>query len=678
MSTDLEKKIDKLIDAINGNNFSSGRTNTTSRAAGGDISAIADSLGKGLKFTVDSIGTLAGKAVDNTATVNDATKVVSSFLGKFGSIGGIAGDALNGLTEIITDAVGNWQQFSDFGLQFGGNAMALREAVLKTGLSFNEYAGLMEKIQPSFANFGQGLTKGAEMFGEASNKILNDPTLQRSFNLLGMNTKDVNSALATVIRGANMVNTNNETQMNALLQSAVSLAREMDMMAKLTGVSRKEQEKAIETMQQDEKVRAQIILLRKQNPDAVADIGRVQNNASALDPAVQKLLNESIAGKGIMSSDKIAEFQKVYGPEAARQIAEIGRGVTSQNKAEREKAVADTQDLIFKLAKERERGAAFIASGAVGNEFSKEAMGDRYEIVAKTLKSYMDKGMTEVTAKKEAMAVAVGLGAGKLIEDLKNKDGTITKAQRNEKGEFITDDPRSKSTEIVTGVNSEIKRFGTALNEVVNQMNTTLTTQKDANGKFKASEIANDVAGYNKAGGSRVKDFANTIKLEITTLGDFPEKWTEKIAEKIRGMLPVQGREVGSKRATGSWLEKGPKNILMGEGSQPEAVVPQDDIPEFLNDMLSSGFVSSQSSKASSPNLGGILKNVASKVSSAQKAVTDNGVVESGSASGQDPVLEKLDKISTIMERVAHHAERTERHVSDTASNTKDIGGYIG
>lgn len=674
----LIRRIDKLIEKMEGNNYSTGRSTSSPKVAGGDLSAIAETLGKGFKFAVDNVGQLAGKAVDNTATVNDATKVVSNMLGKFGSVGGMAGDALEGLASIVTDSVSNWQQFSDFGLQFGGSAMALREAVHKTGLSFNEYASLMDKIQPSFANFGQGLTKGAEMFGEASNKILNDPALQRSFNLLGMNTKDVNSALATVVRGANIVNTNNKEQMDALLSSALQLAKEMDMMAKLTGVSRKEQEKAIETMQQDERVRAQIILLRKQNPEAVGAIGEVQKNASALDPATQKLLSEAIAGKGIMSSDKIAEFQKVYGPEAARQIADIGRNVSSQDKNLRDKAIADTQNLIFMLAKERERGAAFIASGAVSNEFSKEALGDRYEIVSKNLQAYMkDKGMDETSAKRMAMEDAKLLGEGKLLEQL---------TQYNEKtkqteviGERGDKDPRIALTTGVTDANTEIKRFGVALNEIVAQMNTTLTLQKNAAGKFKASEFVDtNLAGYNKAMGSRVKDLSNTIKLEISTLGEFPEKWTTTIADRVANIINGEKREVGSKKATGNWFESGPKRILMGEGNKEEAVVPKDDLSEFFSDMMSSGFVSSQSTKASSPNLGGILKNVASKISSAQSADTMATATDSGTASGQDPVLEKLDKISTIMERVAHHAERTERHVSDTASNTKDIGGYIG
>ena len=43
----------------------------------------------------------------------------------------------------------------------------------------------------------------------------------------------------------------------------------------------------------------------------------------------------------------------------------------------------------------------------------------------------------------------------------------------------------------------------------------------------------------------------------------------------------------------------------------------------------------------------------------------------------QDPMLEKLDKISTIMERVEQNTANTARHSSTTASNTKDSSPYV-
>ena len=671
----LIRKIDKLIDKIDANNSSGGRSygGNTQRNNNddGEMSGLLGKVKEGLKDTILGAGNFVGKAVDNSATISDATGMAAGVLRKFGGAGEIAGTALTGITDIVTKAVGNWQEFSNFGLQFGGNAMGLRDAVHKTGLTFESYGSILEQLTPGFAAFGQGMTKGAEMFGELSNKLLNDQALQRQFNLLGMNTKDVNTALATVVRGANQINTQNEAQMNGLLASAVQLGREMDQMAKLTGVSRKEQEKAIETMQQDERVRAQIILLRKQNPAAVADIGKVQQAAKALDPATQKVLMEAVAGKGIMTSDKIAEFQKVYGPDAARQIAEIGRNVTSQDAKLREKAIKDTENLIFKLAEEREKGAAFVASGAVSNEFSKEAMGDRYEIITKNVEEYVKQGMSIPNARIKALKDAEALGSGKLTKDLLGPDGKTVIAKAGE------DDPRAKTTELVTNINTDFKRFGAGLSEIITEINNRITTIKGKDGKNVINNAVNDTAGYNKNMGSRIKDLTDSVKLEIQGIDkDFGDKVGTSIATKLADMFGK--RESGSKQTTGKWFESGPKPILMGEKGKSEAVVPEDQMDDFIRDaMFIATGASMNTPKLSRPNMSGLLKNVTAKVSSAQPAESQSTTESASQTSGQDPVLEKLDKISTIMERVAQHSERTERHVSDTASNTKDIGPYI-
>lgn len=676
--SDLERKIDRLIDKIDNNMSSTGRAIPTrepgSSGLGGEVGALVGKLGSGLKQAIEITGDLTGKAIDNTATVSDASKAASSVLKNFGAAGGLAGDALMGLSNVLTDAVDNWQKFSNYGLQFGGNALGLAEAVKKTGLSFNEYGNLIEKAQPAFANFGMGLNRGAEIFGEASNRILNDTGMQRAFNMLGMNTKEVNEALVTVVRGAGMVDTSNKDRMTALLDSALRLGKEMDMMAKLTGVQRKEQEKAIETMQQDERVRAQIVLLRKQNPEAEAAIGEVQQNASALDPATQKLLMEAVAGKGIMSSEKVAEFQQVYGPEAARKIAEIGRNVTSQNKEEREKAITDTQNLIFMLAEERKRGAAFVASGAVSNEFSKYAFSDqRLDILEKNMAKYKET-MTPEAAREKIKKDAEALAQGLLLEDLKDKKGNVI-------AKAGAEDPRIKSTQVITDAESNIKRFGSALNEIINQLNTTITTQKDKNGKFIATQAANSAALYNKSGGNVIKDMANTVKVEIAAMGEMPSGWSDAIAKKVGEQLQslLSGREEGSKKATGSWFEKGPKPILMGEGGKPEAVVPEDQLDTFINDMLTNAVGVASPSKVgrNAPNLAGILKNIPSKISSAQETPAGTEDTNQIKELVQDKVADKLDEISNVLAANLAELKNISSHTRDAATNTKDIGGYI-
>lgn len=677
MDSATERKLDRLLDYLESNKTMLARSSSSDTKVpteAGSFGAIFGKIGDGLLRTVDNAGQLIGKAYDNTATVSDASKSISKVLGEFGTVGNLAGSALTGLTDIVMDAVDNWQSFSNFGLQFGGDSLALNDAVKKTGLSFREYEGILDKLTPSFVNFGMGITRGAEIFGELSNTLLNSPALQKQMNVLGLRTKDVNEALATVVRGAGMIDINNKQVMDGLLDSAVKLAREMDMMAKLTGISRKQQEQNIETMQNDERVRARIVMLRKENPQAEATIGEVQKQASALPPAIANLLSESIAGKGIMSSDKLAEFQQAFSPEAAAKLAEIGRMTTSQDAEERKKAIAETQNLIFMLAKERENGARFVAQGAVSNEFTKaafEGANNPFEMLSKNLARY-EQTMSPEAAVARVKEEAKLLGSGKLIEDLKDKDGkVIAKA-----GE---DDPRRKTTEIVTDVNTEIKRFSSGLNEMITELNKTITLQRDANNKFVVSEAANKTAGYNQAFGSSTKDKINSIKVEIQSIGKMPTDWEQSIAtileNKLKNILDsgTPKQAAGSKDVFGDWFNKdwGAGGLSMLHGK--EAVVPEGKMEEFMKDMVAQNPAMSRV-----PNLSGILKNIPSKLSSAQDVPTVEETKIPGEINTQDKMVDKLDEISTTLAANLTELRSIASHARDTASNTKDMGGYIG
>ena len=685
MDSAQERKLDRLLDYLYDNKemLRRGPSSSSSSSSNVDTSSyggIFDKIGGTLLRTVENAGQLVGKAYDNTATVSDASKAVSKVLGEFGTVGNLAGSALDGLTSIITDTVENWQNFSNFGLQMGGDAIALNEAVKKTGLSFREYESILEKLTPAFTSFGEGLNRGAETFAQLSNSVLNSPAIQRQFNLLGMNTKDVNEALATVVRGAGMIDTNNKQQMDGVIQSALRLAKEMDMMAKLTGISRKEQEKAIETMQNDERVRARLVMLRKENPAAVADIGRVQQAAGALDPATQKVLMESIAGKGIMSSNQIAEFRSVFGPEAVQKIAEIGRMTTSEDANERERAVAETKELLFLLTKARENGAAFVATGAVSSEFSKAAYSDRYDNVTKNLDKYT-KLYGEAGARIQIQQEAEALAAGKLIENIKDAQGNIIEAKRNERGEYITDDPRRKTTELVTDVNTEIKRFSTSLSEIVGEMNRTLTLQRDANGKFIMTEATAKTAGFSKKEGSKgsdVKDMTEGFKAAIRELAGNPENKNKTVGELVEEAINkmTSKRELGSKKTTGSWFESGPQLVLAGEGKEREAFVPENQVEEFMKDMASLAQGSTPSFR--SPNMSNILKSIKTKVSSAQEAPVEDATATTEINEAQDKVVDKLSEISSVLAANLSELRAIAGHTRDAASNTKDMGGYIG
>jgi hypothetical protein len=654
--SELERKIDRLVDKMDTIISGSGRipTRTGAESQDGSVAAASkslfESLGRGLKTTFDISGDLAGKALDQTATVSDATQAVATVLGKFGDIGGLTGDAFKGLTGILIGAVNNWQTFSGSGLQFGANAMAMNEAVKKTGLSFDQYRDLLDTAMPAFANFGQGLSAGAEIFGEASQVMLN--TYGNQLGKLGMTTKDLNSVLALTARGMSSIDPSNNG-INELAAQARNLAREMDKMAQVTGVSRKEQEKAIQTMQDDARIQATLAMKRRENPESAAAIDASIKAGAALDPAMQKLLTDAIAGGGIVSDDKIAQASAVHGPEIVNKMLEAARDTTSGDKEREKSAIEKISQLFGDISLNRgdrtKSGAQFVATGAVDNEFAKAAYqgaDNRYRIYEANIAAYLEKYGTEARARLTADVenAQKGILNKDLIDPKTGKP--IAKA-----GE---EDPRAKTTEIVTSINDEIKRIGAGLTGLMTEINLTIAKQKDKTGAPAVQKIVDDARGFNPNAPSmsRIKELELKGREVIRqSFGDKPEGW-EKATDPMAAFNKL--------------MDEFKEKLLPKDGtSSPKTPAPTPVAP-------------TSSSSINMPATGSLV-NVNTKVSSATEAApgSSNPVQVAGSSDVQDPVVAKLGEISTIMARVEQNTKNTARYSQDTASTMKEVGPFV-
>lgn len=660
MATEQERRMDRILDYLEREGRSGPRP-TTQGSGNVDpndkvataTKSLLDSLGKGLGTAYDVAGNLAGKALNQTATISDATGAVATILGKFGTAGGVAGDALTGLTNILVDAVDNWQYFSNFGMQFGGNALALNDAFKKTGLSINDYKDLVDSATPGFVNFGKGLSVGAEMFGDASQQLQN--RFGQDLMKLGMGLKDMNSVLAITARG--MVNIDPSSNgIDQLTSKASQLAREMDKMAQITGLSRKEQEKNIQAMQDDARIQAQIARLRRENPEKANSVNETLAAAGALDPATQKLVTELIAGGGITNTDKLANFVANSSAELGTKLQEITRMTTSDDPEERRQATEAMKNFAVDIAMDRGKegsNSRFVERGAVSNDATAAMFGgakNPYAFIQANLEPYIKKFGDEATARSELLKDIILMQENKQLGPRLDKDGKPIEGG----GERGDDNPLAKTTQIVNNVNLEIKSIGASLNTLLGDINKSITTQRDKDNNFIIDKVVNATSGKSDS------EYKNRIKdLEIQLA---------KTIEQVTGKQPK-----GAFDAT----------------STPLTAPKFEDILKFLNPSQSnttapavepSSVTPNNSSSINTPGMN-VLANVANvntKVSSATEATpdTNNGVQIAESNTAQDKLVEKLGEISIIMARVEQHTKNTATYSKDTAANIKDVGPY--
>jgi len=684
--TDLEKKIDALITKMDGLVTSSGRSSLFQSSSSSSSSAtdvitpafktLVDKLGNGIGNVFDTASEYLGKSFQNQTGPQDLSNAITKTIGQIGGPFSALAKALDGVSSAVLDSYQNWQKFSGLGLQMGGDFLGLNTAIKQTGLTVEQFGEQFEGIGNAARSLGMGFSQGMKAFGEIS-KLQDDPEFAKNFKLLGMMPKDVNSALTTVIRSMDTVakGTTNEQ----LMASTLALSREMDAMAKLTGKSRQEQEKTIEVMQNDFRFRAKMSELRETNPEGAKAAGALTTQLKGLDPAVANLLAEGIANEGVFNTEKIYEFQAVYGPEAANKMAQISRNITSQDAEVRNKALNDSKTLVIELTQMSKANRRFIAGGAVDNEFARNRFGganNPYENLDKTLAALAREGITDPTKAYDEATRRINLEAeGKIAVLTKEMEAKNEAAKAEGKGpiyELGKKNPDVILTEVIGAVETNQQRFNKGLNEIVEVMTQNATKLVDMQKMLQEASLQY-TKGYRKDGtpiqGSRITAGMEAAKVEITKMGDLPENWAAKIGDATVKNVKEQvgGHRGGTMGNIGSWFDNfgdGTISVLHGN----EGVFTPDQAEAFATQKFSNII----------PNLSSLLRNVETKISS--DSPVSSQVMEQ-LASGADAAMnlsaEKLDAISSLLAANLNELKEIARHTSNTSDNISNAGGYV-
>lgn len=667
---ELQRKMNKQLDEIKAEvqKNNTGRNYLSGGAEG--LAGMINGLAETAKAGVREVASLAEKSMDNTVQASDITRSVTNIISSFGVGGKLAGDSLNFFANILTSTVENWQKFSHEGLNFAGNAMAFRESVMKTGMSFQDFGDSLDKIKPSLFQLGGGINGGMEAFGNIS-KVMNDPEMQVAFNRMGVLPKEANEILALTIRlgRANAID-QGPAGIQKLADSALSLSREMDAMAKLTGVSRKEQQKGIETMENDARVRARMASLMR-DPNKREALGNIISAGGALPPEAHKALSETIATAGIMTSEKLSELNMTYGSTVANQFVKIGR-LSEGTAEEQAEAARLTKELFPLMAKARMDMQYMVRMGVNETAMGKEAFVDmrfqNYENTIMRLMASKDKGgegltynQAELTAKQRAYAQADGM----LIQDLEIiVDGKkrLIKAERDEHGEYTKKDPRIYATQMVNTVASMARGFGQEANAGAKALNDNMLKMKEIeveiDGKMTKQLVFTDEAlkaiQFANGAGEGGKNLGNIMGEEFTS---FITKNTEaltalpkNIAEAVEGLAKKLGYSV--------------LKDVKPSGEDRGAYIPN-----------ATTAATTRNQSAGAPNISTVMAK-AENIDTTTKETKETVTAILDKLPDSNKILaEYLEKISNTMASVDITAKDSQRYYKEMALNTAGISG---
>jgi hypothetical protein len=390
------------------------------------------------------------KVADQNFTVADAAGGMQKIFSEMGGPGRVLGTVMGDLGKYGYETVERWREVSKFGASFGNDAVGFRAGAAQTRMSFDEYTNFLSKNKESIIGLGGSVTESAKAFNKLSKGFL-DQDFGDQLRQMGMNTVEVNEALALQVGFQKSTLAGDEKSQARAQQAAFDLAEEMDALAKLTGKSRQEQAESLKKAQADMQVEAKMRLIGiKEGPEA---------EAKARSMYAKQYAEAEARGQGQMFKEVFATGQ-VQTKEAGMQIAIQGEAAMATVKQARataagdaeaaKKANASANEEMYKLQKSTSYLSIAVNStgeAAKAAQAGMTANNNRYQALQAIELENRQKGVTMTSAQLNAEAEL------RVKRDQQGKD---------KEGKDIAG---AQTTKAMVDLESRAKDAGAALNE---------------------------------------------------------------------------------------------------------------------------------------------------------------------------------------------------------------------
>jgi hypothetical protein len=188
-------------------------------------------------------------------TVEAGADAVAAYAKKFGPAGVALGMFTQAVSKFVTASLKqsdqlfeSYQKLSRAGTVGAGAMSEVFDNMLKFGYTVDELGNLGELLARNSKNFGmffQSALAGSRAFGNVANQIQNSPIREQFFRL-GMSVDDINDGIAGYITQQGKLGQVQGKSVDQLAKGSEAYIKELDVLTKLTGLTRQEQEEARE------------------------------------------------------------------------------------------------------------------------------------------------------------------------------------------------------------------------------------------------------------------------------------------------------------------------------------------------------------------------------------------------------------------------------------------------
>lgn len=414
------------------------------------------------------------------------------------------GASITEFTKAITTNVDVWRKLSSVGANFSNDIVGMSTAAVEARVSLSEFADLISSNAKNFAGLGGSVSRGTEVFAKLT-KEFQDNDYARQLMNLGLTTKEVNETLALNIGFQKSSMRMDKNGKDAAFAAATSLAKEMDLIAKLTGKTREEQERSLRKAQQDGEIEAKFRLIKlEQGADAEREARtKFAEQLAQAEKRGQGELFKDIFTKGVPASEEAATQYAVMGKSAqatAESAKYLAKGMTAAADAASKRADVETAML--------QNDKTFLTLGTLGGKLA-GAAGD----VAKS-------------------SIEVNGALHQSIEAYKNSTGELVNTQKDyaKALDVITEDLKRSQLGIAAGA-----KLGEAGKHVAGATEGFIAVEKAT--KDAAAGIASSMNIADKSGktiADSLRNIGTELNRAVIGFGNIRERIEAKVGEGIK------------------------------------------------------------------------------------------------------------------------------------------------
>lgn len=203
------------------------------------------------------LGTMAASAqmIQSMANVGNSVSGAARALGEIPVVGKYIGPVFGAVAQAAEGVLKAYQDSASVGATFNGSVSEMSRAASGAGMTLDQFSGLIKANADNLMLLGGTTEEGAKRFATLS-KEMTQSGATTELNKLGYSTQQVNDGTLKYIGMMGRSGALQTMTTKDIARESQAYMKDLDALAKVTGVSREEKQKEVDALQKNAKIQA--------------------------------------------------------------------------------------------------------------------------------------------------------------------------------------------------------------------------------------------------------------------------------------------------------------------------------------------------------------------------------------------------------------------------------------